>query len=118
MSDNEKFLALLDRLLQRTRSGKLKWRDTADENAFRLVLSNGLIRVERNPSFSADTEEGPDTLLVLNRENKVVDRFVPGNQEATEKLARLWEMARRSARNADQVLDDLLGEIEASEEAG
>jgi hypothetical protein len=117
MPGNETFLALLDTLLQRTRNGKLTWSDTADENVFRLVMENGMIRVERDPSVSEDLDEAPDTLLVLNRENKVVDRFVPKNRETSEKLSRLWEMARRSARNADQVLANLLQEIKASGDA-
>lgn len=109
---NEKFLQLVKVLLEGTHAGKIKWHETVDENAFRVVFGSGLVRIE---SVVRPEDESTFYLVSLqNRQGRTVDEFVSeGGLVSAQLLSELYYAARASARSADKVLDSILRDAEA-----
>src|SRR2546421_5884399 len=63
MSLKQQPLDLPGGLITGTQAGPIKWRETADEDSFRAILSHGLVRVERvdDPYARADVGTVPVT---------------------------------------------------------
>jgi hypothetical protein len=126
MTFQDKLFELANRLLVGTGDGAIKWSETADEDSFRAVLNSGLVRIERGPlleperwdprtpanSSEKSTEPLEYSLLVLDERNKELGRYVANSPERRLTLRNLWEVAGRSAKNADQKIDSLLQEVE------
>jgi hypothetical protein len=134
MSFQDKLWELTNRLFVGTAQGTIKWSETAEEESFRAILNTGLVRVERTRAYQqprnttavptpdlqdvnltriAQAVDGFEySLLVLDDRNKEIGRYVPDRPEHAMTLRNLWELASRSARNADQKIDFLLQEVE------
>ncbi len=125
MTWQEKLSRLVDDLVAGTTQGTIKWTETADEDSFRAVLNAGLVRIERGsggPTQWSDDRavyrrflvNGLEySLLVLDERNKEIARYTAGDDDRAQVLYKLWELASRSARNADQKIDSLLQEVES-----
>ena len=115
MSDTAgKLVRLLHDLKTLTEQGRVTWSETADEDEFRVALKSGFLQISRGTSY---TEEGDAVrhyvVTVLNREAKLVEELI-GTEAATVELLRdLHELARRSARRGDNVIDDMLMDVES-----
>lgn len=123
MTFQEKLHELTHRLLIGTSEGTIKWAETAEEDAFRAVLSSGLIRVEKllspakavwmpgqsDPGLLADNHDY--FVVILDEKNKEIARYTPDTDERKRTLRTLWELAARSARRADEKIDFLLEEV-------
>jgi hypothetical protein len=116
---NEKFLQLLNILLEETHTGKIKWNETVDDDAFRVVFGSGLVRIESQ--LSPENETPFFVVSLLNRQGRTIETLAVGPNEVTYPappvsysfLSDLYTAARASARAADEVLDNILKEARA-----
>jgi hypothetical protein len=133
MTFEQSIFAMIDALFQGTAGGTIQWTETAEENSFRAVLANGLVRIEKYtdprafagggavpittglpfklpPQYKA-VEHEIYTLVVLDDRNREIARFVPEQEGHAMTMRNLWELACRGARNADQRLQAILQEL-------
>jgi hypothetical protein len=133
MMFEDKMYQIATDLCTGTASGAVKWTETADEDSFRAVLSNNIVRIERHvdPYERAGAGAVPITtglpfqpprgfkgydgyifsLVVLDNKNKDIARYVPDREERALTLRNLWEVALHSARDSERKLDSILDEI-------
>ena len=129
----DKLFKLCVDLFNRTKQSSVKWTETAEDDSFRAILRNALVRVERHedPQITAEPEMAgfvPSlgfalphdyksvggfvySLIVFDDRNKQIARFIPNQIEKAQQVRDLWELAFRSARNSEQKIDDLLHEL-------
>ncbi len=109
---SEKFKSLLVRLSVATKTGKVRWEETAREGVFRIALGEGLIRLERG--------DGDDPFLVaylLDSRGQVIDEVMA--REVTggtmfKVLADLYQCARQSVyKDVDDVVDTMHADLNA-----
>ncbi len=118
---NEKFFKLLNVLLEGTRAGKIKWHETVDDDAFRVVFGAGLVRIESR--LDPVTESALFVVSLLNRQGRAIDTITaatgpnviydPKFPVSYSFLSDLYTAARASARASDDVLDSMLRDAEA-----
>jgi hypothetical protein len=100
---------LIKRLIISTRSGKLSWEETADEDLFRLTLDAGIIHIVR---IKKKTMRGDDfKLFFLNQNNTPVQQFEGEEANDQDQLRQLFEAARDSALKPSEVLQRLEQEV-------
>src|SRR3989442_15636139 len=58
MMFQDKMYQIVCDLFEGTASGAVKWQETAEEDSFRAVLSNSIVRVERHPDPYASAAGG------------------------------------------------------------
>ena len=117
---SDKIMKLLDKLKEATQGGRTRWAETADEDEFRVVFKTGMVRVGRAEAFDEDSglwEKGY-TATFLNRDGRVVEEFTRCRGEGHGLMAELFELARRSARRGDSLLDEMLAEVEGHGSGG
>src|SRR5262249_51909791 len=102
MSDalvDKKMGALVGQLLDRTKTNKLEWQTTSDNNAFRAKLQNGMVRVQESTRTADDGREYVvHSLTVLDRAGRELEEYAP-QYPSTDQMVQLWNLARRSALN-------------------
>ena len=116
----EKVSALVTALSEKTRAGKFQWEDASDvdEELFRTVIGEGLVRVGRRVETWHDTVDHEPYSVTLvsvwvygshSREvgSAEYQGGTPGFREASE----LVELAKASARNSESELDELIAEL-------
>jgi len=115
----EKHGKLVDLLLKKTRAGELDWRVSVLEDRYQVSFKDNTVRLYR-------TEEGeygnPFVYVELINDEGIVaetindeelDRDVPkGEHHWFQKLATLFEMARRAALGSDKILDEILSDLD------
>ena len=108
---SEKFSTLLRKLLSKTREKDINWHETADENAFRIALGDGLIRVEYYTDADGDTFYAA---YLQNRKGRTLDQLGPLYQGSPTKelLFELYEVARISALGVDDLLESMAEDVE------
>lgn len=94
----EKVLSLLEAL---TRSGRLRWEATADEEIYRAAFPSSVVRLS------------PDGFTILDEGGREVDEFTAVAEQEIARVQDLHSRARRSALNADQVLDNLIRDLQS-----
>jgi hypothetical protein len=134
MTAQEQLLTLTNGLLEGTRQGRISWSETAEEDSFRAVLNNGIVRIEKYPdprllagagAVAVTTgvpfnlpqtyktyDQEVYTLVVLDDRIRELARFIPDTDSDARTLHDLWGLACRGARQADQKLDVILKEID------
>jgi hypothetical protein len=107
--DSDRVVVLSERLAEATRAGRAKWRRDG-EDTFLWDGEQGSVSVE-----SRDNDgEPPYQLVVFNEDGLKVEeltsQLLENDQPAewNEPLAVLYRSARRSALNADEVIDALI----------
>lgn len=113
MPINPKLEALLALLKNGTEARRLHWQTTPDANTFRVSLGTGLVRLWKNESYLATTPGGYYTLTILDHSGQLVDEYTPEGEQERASLAELFGMARRSALNLDNILDEMLAELQS-----
>jgi hypothetical protein len=101
---DDKIVRLVRLLFKKTKTGEIKWEETAKLNIFQCSLSNYTLLISRQ------------TLTVCNQEGNVieeVDGLAP-LQEGVH-LTELFELARRDAMGVEKALDEILFLLEAGE---
>ncbi len=119
--DNElrdKLIALARQLLNGTKSGKVAWAPTDDDNTFLCTGTRSSVTVELTVDRDGDAHV---TLSILNSQGATVDsiksEFTQIAQDEWQgepwntALEDLFYAARRSAYNVDDAIDSLLADI-------
>lgn len=109
---------LADELRERTKSGRIAWKETDDPTVFLYSGSSSSVEVDSwvtsgrpRVALRLRNSSGAEVdALNLTYEN---DFATPGNESAFELLEELHELARRSALNVDEVIDSLLRDLES-----
>lgn len=108
---NERFMQLINELHQATLDGRIRWEETAKEGVFRVGLGDGLVRIQRG---SDDEDNFCVIVYLLNNQDRVVDELRAWeNSEHYNMLLDLYQRARSSALNIDEVVDSMLSDLKA-----
>jgi hypothetical protein len=103
---------LIEKLTELTRSNKMAWQETVDDQTFLTGVGKTVVTVGRagSDSFSSCF------IRVLDETGKTIDEAYGSVRTSTqdfERLNALVEVARRSALKSDQVVTELLSTLEA-----
>ncbi len=108
---NERFMQLINELHQATLDGRVRWEETAKEGVFRVGLGDGLVRIQ---SGCDDENNFYVNVYLLNNQGRVVDELRTWeNGEHYNLLLDLYQKARSSALNIDEVVDSMLSDLKA-----
>ena len=115
MARNPKFMQLLASVKDATEQGRLKWAETIDEETFRVVLKGAIIRLSR--VFVDDVDGGSFYVVarLADHDGHTLDVWTVTDlpaEQSPEFLDSLFDLARRSAKNVDDLLDHLISEVE------
>ena len=114
MSENEKIVALLGRVYEKTQNGELRWEQTANPNAFTVSFARFSLSLERIP----ETEDTHSfiVLRISNDQGRTVEELFDrqARRMGFSDMDDLFERARRIAMGFDEALDELLGELSES----
>ena len=105
------FGQVLTGLVQRTEEGRLKWSRGVQENRFVTSVDTISLAV----SFSHEVRgSGPYFLDIYNESGEPVESFgyPDATKEQSDKLARLYVLARRSALNLELTLEKIAKALE------
>ena len=97
---------ILERLVQRTEEGKLTWSPTVADDQFRSTVENVRITIR--------TSDAGHRLEILDEYGQRIDflDYSSTTAEQDAQLARLFDMARRSALRYDETLEKLAKALE------
>lgn len=104
----DNLLRLLGPLLAATRARKIKWSESADEDTFLTAFKDGLIRVSQPSSDDGTTYR----VALLNGNNTLVEEMTPTNNAEEQLLRELFEAARHSALQVDDVFKSIEAELD------
>lgn len=116
MSIDQKFEKIITLLIVATKSNRLQWSTTPDEETFRATLPQSVVRVTRIPQGSDGDDGGTAlresyTLSLLNEEGRVVEELCLPDPSESQQLGVLYSLARRSALGTDEFLTGVLDEL-------
>ena len=125
MARDDKLRTLIDRLLDKTMAGELRWKEGVRWNSFQTDLPDHSYVVYGDAAGSIGLGQGLDAMQPKSFLLRVVDQrgepvlSVPtgagieqlGTVEQQESLERLFHAARRSTSPSEQAIDDLLAEL-------
>ena len=111
--DANKIYRLIDKLLEKTKDGTLRWEFTGTPDTFQVALPYSSIRVLKKKSSE-------NLIELYNEEGILIEQFPPiiNNElfdyrpDTHQILASLFEMARRQALHVDQEIDKILNTLE------
>lgn len=107
---NERLVQLIDELYQATLDGRIRWQETASEDAFRVGLGEGLVRIQRG----SEPVRGYYVISLLNKHGRIVDELTAGDfTEHYQLLDDLYQKARSSALKEDEIVDSMLVDLKA-----
>ncbi|SRR6266404_8023910 len=107
---SERLIKLLGELLETTRLGVVGWQETAEENAFRIGLGDGMIRIQSRTN--GDDDERNYEAYLMNKQGRVVDEVTAWRNSSNYMILReLYEEARSSALNMDGVVKSMLSDL-------
>jgi|SRR5579885_3211806 hypothetical protein len=117
----EKVIQLLRLLLQETRANRVEWEFFSEDNMIRAKVGDGLLRIERQEGVRLEDISGRVlenatvyNIWVIDSKGAVCDEFVLTPLEPDYHSAKeLFELARRKARNTNEVLDDMIRALTA-----
>ncbi len=110
----EKIERLINVLYNKTANHSVQWAVTSEEDAFRLPSDAANVRIERKEIFNQDHGEmyTKRVLEIFNKQGRLVDDYSPQSALEEKYFDDLFSLARRSAHNTDDLLDQLLDEIQ------
>lgn len=107
---NDRLVQLINELYRATLDGRIRWQETASEDAFRVGLGDGLVRIQRG----SEPVRGYYVISLLNKHGRIVDELQAGDfTEHYQQLDDLYQKARSSALNEDQIVDSMLRDLKA-----
>jgi hypothetical protein len=113
MTPNPKFEAVLVGLLDATRDGKVNWRETADDDTFMVELKDVFIHVERGRRVDEEGELSTwHRAYLIDRKGRLVDEIGSNDMDDRTVLAEIFELARRSALETDNLLDKVAADLQ------
>lgn len=103
-----RLVELVKRLNLATSKGDLEWQETDDTTAFMCIFDGPSVQIkstDRDGSY-------PYILLILNEEGNVVESLRSGSDPWDDsEMGELYERARRSATNVDDIIDSILKDL-------
>jgi hypothetical protein len=115
----EKPRKLMEVLVRRTRAGEIDWQESFPD-LFQVSFKDNSVQLRSVPDDERETVVY--TVSLLNSEGEVADRFTDEDldndqfgttgQRWFKDLGDLYNMARRHARGADKVLNEILKEVD------
>jgi hypothetical protein len=115
----EKPRKLMEVLIERTKGGSVDWQETLPD-IYQVSFKDNSVQLRM--VHDDRTETVAYAISLLNGEGETVDRFTDEDLDNDQfgttgkrwyhQLSSLFAMARRRARGADKVLDEILKEIE------
>ena len=114
---DEKIAHLIDVLLEKTVQGKVSWESTANNDTFATALGLYGISISRyvsRPVIYTVEEREIFILTFLDKNGELFDSRVDDSSSFNDynRLKELFTLARRSANNVDESLDNLLQELQ------
>ena len=109
MADHGAFERLASRLLAATQQGKVQWSETADEDMFRSTFKEAAVRIARIFDDQNPREDAYYKIFLLNKSGRIADES-PAEGDGGD-LERLFDEARRSARDSTSVIESILAEL-------
>jgi hypothetical protein len=112
--DDPKALALFQEVLKKTEARKLPWKPTSQTEEFRASLMDRfrLVIVGYTSVSNWGEQEGPPVLTLNDERGRMLVEINSNiDNVSAEDLRRLYILARRSALNADEQIDELLSEL-------
>lgn len=97
---------IAEKVLERTREGKLSWEITVDEDVFQAVIGENSILVTEHRSFL-------HSIRILDEQGRELDTLVYKLSDDGDLLQRVYIEAKRKALNTDVQLSELLEKLEA-----
>jgi hypothetical protein len=111
---DEQIERLVERLLIRTREGKVNWEPTAQGHVLQAVQGDYVLRLRAHDDPEEETSEGY-TLSILDGRGRVVHETSPlelGWREYFEKFNQIYTTARRQALGVDKAIRSLLDSLD------
>lgn len=110
-SSSARLMKLVEGLLAQTRDGARKWSETEQDFVFECDTPRAAVRIE-----SVDRDDGsPYRIVVLNSSGREVESLTSTARGLdpldTDTFAELYQLAKRSALGADELIDDLFDEL-------
>lgn len=110
MATVEPLKSFVETIAELTAAGKIAWEDGATDGQFIASTRSGSLQVW---DWTGDyPDDSGYALTVLNREGKIVESISKGGGPEVVHLRRIWEGARRIARNADDVMRKMLEDLQ------
>ncbi|MET4717415.1 hypothetical protein ABIF63_001521 [Bradyrhizobium japonicum] len=113
---------LIDVLLRRTKKGEIDWQESLGNDTYQVSFKDNSLQLSVGPTKLQGADGLAYTVSVLNSEGDVADRFTDEDLDKDEfgsigrewydRLQELHGLARRWARGADKVLDEILREVD------
>lgn len=112
---DEKMKILIQRLLEKTKEGEIRWIETPSMDAFQASFANYSVEIEQE-------ENGTMCLRVYNKDGRVLESITNleiissdgdyyHNQEQARSLIDLHNLARRQSLKVNDALEDLLSQL-------
>ena len=107
--DKKKFNLILDRLLQRTKEGKLEWEKTADVLTYLIVLENSAVSMSLLPSIDALNFQ------FRNENGDVVESAIIDDTVAPQAYSLFYLVAEKlnENENAEKTVNSILEQLAA-----
>ena len=110
---------MLRKLLQVTKTKRIVWSDTADEDTFRLTFDTGMVHIGEVPNPVSPSKLLTATLFNQNNTPTVtVQAGADRVDEDGKLLSELYTLARESALRPDDVLASVEAELDQREGSG
>jgi hypothetical protein len=114
---NDKYVRLVNRLVQLTREGSLTWESTVGMDTYQSSFPTYGVRIW---SDERDGGELDYVLQIVNSEGTVIDEirdtsFAPGDfgqSSAFREMGDLFRLAKRKALGADEAIDRILKDLD------
>lgn len=110
-STSNRLIKLVHGLLAQTREGSRSWSETEQEFVFECDTPRAAVRIE-----SIDRDDSlPFRIVVLNSSGREVESLSSTSRSLDpldhDAFAELYQLAKRSALGADELIDDLFDEL-------
>lgn len=114
-----KQVELLQYLHKLTRSGKLRWSETAEEEVFQASFPRYSVQITETPTTMGGTAEGTDFVIsIFNDQGKKVEEIKDWDESlkglepgAYYVMQETYIAARQQALGADEAYDHLISEL-------
>ena len=108
----QKIEQLVQIIFDKTADKSIQWMTTPDEDAFRLSSETANVRIVNGSEVDWRGEDCAKRVLeIFNEKGRIVAAYRPRNDSQMRHFEELFDLARRSAYNTDDILDKLLKEI-------
>jgi len=114
---SEQFLKLLKELYQATYDGRVLWEETADEDAFRIVLGEGLVRIQSLTPRELEDAKPFVVVSLRDKYGRTIDELEAETSHDYQLVEDLYRLARSTAlkERASEIVDSMLSDLKTRE---